>query len=223
MLHAARASFTLRACLWQGRRAHLHASTPPSPRRAKISHHQLASVLPALSNRHKMQLESSVTSRKQTTAPNSNQHKFSPNPAPALRAPAITTYQSPITPFLFNTNKAHRIITLLRALLKTKKNQFSIQYKFALRGTGSPAAEGTLVNRPAGRFILRSRSAGSKGLCFSVLHRAVATSFEPNQMHTGPPAAGGQDRQCTSRRSRATNHDSQVTNHDSRLTGIGGT
>ncbi len=97
MVNAARASFTLRACLWQGRRAHLHATTPPSPRRAKTSHHQLASVLPALSNRHKLQLESSVTSRKQTTAPNSNQHKFCPNSALALRAPAVTTQSSPLT------------------------------------------------------------------------------------------------------------------------------
>src|SRR5271155_5775725 len=44
----------------------------------KINHHQLVSVLPKISNRHKMQLESSVTSRKQTTAPNSNRHKFCP-------------------------------------------------------------------------------------------------------------------------------------------------
>src|SRR5271163_422777 len=54
------------------------STTPPSPRRAKTSRHQLVSVLPASSNRHKMQLESSVTSRKQTTAPNSNRHKFCP-------------------------------------------------------------------------------------------------------------------------------------------------
>jgi hypothetical protein len=73
-----------------------HATTPPSLRRAKISHHPLVSVLPALFNRHKMQLESSVTSRKQTTAPNSYRHKFGPNSAPALRAPAVTTHDSPL-------------------------------------------------------------------------------------------------------------------------------
>jgi hypothetical protein len=71
----------------------------------KISHHQLLSVLPAILNRHKMQLESSVTSRKQTTAPNSNRHQIGPNHAPALRAPAVTTHQPPITPSLFDTNE----------------------------------------------------------------------------------------------------------------------
>ena len=133
MVNAARASFTLRACLWQGRRAHPRATTPPTTRRAKISHHHLVSVLPAIVNRHKLQLESSVTSRKQTTAPHSNQHKFCPKPAPALRAPAVTTHQPPTTPFLFDTNKTHRIIIPPRALLKTKDKQFSIRYKFASR------------------------------------------------------------------------------------------
>jgi hypothetical protein len=55
------------------------------------------------------------------------------SPAPRL------TYHSPLnthdcpTPFLFNTNKAHKIIILVRALLKTKEKQFSIPYKFASR------------------------------------------------------------------------------------------
>jgi hypothetical protein len=73
------------------------ATTPPSPRRAKTSHHHLVSARPAISNRHKMQLESSVTSRKQTTAPNSNRHRFCPKSAPAPRPPAATTQNSPIT------------------------------------------------------------------------------------------------------------------------------
>src|SRR5277367_5744707 len=73
------------------------STTPPSPRRAKISHRHLVSVLPAILNRHKMQLESSVTSRKQTTAPNSNRHKFCPKSAHAFRAPAVTTHNSPLT------------------------------------------------------------------------------------------------------------------------------
>jgi hypothetical protein len=87
----------------------------------KISHPQLVSVLPAISNRHKLQLESSVTSRKQTTAPNSNRHKFSPNSAPALRGPAVTTHQSPITPFLFDTNERARKTS---NLFKTNKKTF---------------------------------------------------------------------------------------------------
>src|SRR5271154_5423796 len=101
MVNAARASVnraTARFILRSGSAASKgSATTPPSPRCAKISHHQLISVLPANSNRHKMQLESSVTSRKQTTAPNSNRHKFCPKSAPALRAPAVTTHQPPIT------------------------------------------------------------------------------------------------------------------------------
>jgi len=72
------------------------ATTPPSPHHAKISHHQPVSLLPAISNRHKLQLESSVTSRKQTTAPNSYQHKFCPKSALALRPPAVTTHDSPL-------------------------------------------------------------------------------------------------------------------------------
>ena len=83
------------------------STTPPSPRRAKISHHQLASVLPAILNRHKMQLESSVTSRKQTTAPNSNRHKFCPKSAPAFRAPAVTTHNSPLTTPISATDSSH--------------------------------------------------------------------------------------------------------------------
>ena len=116
-----------------------HTTTPPSTRRSKISHRRLVSVLPAISNRHKLQLESSVTSRKQTTAPNSNRHKFCPKSARALRPPAATTHQSPPTPFLFDTNKTHRIIILLSALLKTKDKQFSIRYKFAVGSIGNPA------------------------------------------------------------------------------------
>src|SRR5271155_5066614 len=41
------------------------------------------------------------------------------------------------TPFLFDTNKAHKISILTKALLKTKEKQFSIRYKFAHRGTAT--------------------------------------------------------------------------------------
>src|SRR5580704_9077981 len=41
------------------------------------------------------------------------------------------THRCP-TPFLFDTNKPHKIITPPSALLKTKEKQFSIQYKFAV-------------------------------------------------------------------------------------------
>jgi hypothetical protein len=64
--------------------------------------------------------------------------------APRLshHSPLITHHC--LTPFLFDTNKVHKIIILLRALLKTKEKQFSIRYKFALRGKSSPAAEAIL-------------------------------------------------------------------------------
>jgi len=101
MVHTARASVnraTARFILRSGSAASKGSSTtPPSTHRSKINHHQLVSVLPAISNRRNLQLESSVTSRKQTTAPNSNRHKFGPNSAPALEAPAVTTHASPIT------------------------------------------------------------------------------------------------------------------------------
>jgi hypothetical protein len=54
-----------------------------------------------------------------------------------ISAPHLANHHSPIATFLFNTNKARRIIILVRALLKTKEKQFSIQYKFAFRGTGN--------------------------------------------------------------------------------------
>src|SRR5580700_2454868 len=58
---------------------------------------------------------------------------FSAISAPACRggpAPHLTHHSSLITrhcptPFLFNTNKTHRIIVLVRALLKTKEKRFS--------------------------------------------------------------------------------------------------
>jgi hypothetical protein len=66
---------------------------------------------------------------------------FSAISAPARRggpAPHLTHHSSPITyhglsSFLFDTNKPHKIIILVRALLKTKEKQFSIPFKFASR------------------------------------------------------------------------------------------
>jgi seryl-tRNA synthetase len=56
-----------------------------------------------------------------------------------ISAPLLTNHHSPIAPFLFNTNKAHKIIILVRALMKTKEKQFSIQYKFAVGSIGNLA------------------------------------------------------------------------------------
>jgi hypothetical protein len=68
---------------------------------------------------------------------------FSAISAPARRGgqgPHLTHHYSRTEPFLFDTNKAHKIIILVRALLKTKEKQFSTPYKFAPRriGTVSP-------------------------------------------------------------------------------------
>ena len=58
-------------------------------------------------------------------------------------APHLTNHDSRIgPPFLFDTNKPHKIIILTRAPLKTKEKRFSIRYKYASRGTGLPAAVG---------------------------------------------------------------------------------
>jgi len=54
--------------------------------------------------------------------------------------PPLTHYFSLIThhcftSFLVDTNKPHKIIILVSLPMKTKEKQFSIQYKFAVRGT----------------------------------------------------------------------------------------
>src|SRR5271156_34276 len=46
--------------------------------------------------------------------------------------PALVTHHC-LTSLLFRTNKPHRIIILMRALMKTKEKHFSIRYKFALQ------------------------------------------------------------------------------------------
>src|SRR5271165_2339651 len=65
---------------------------------------------------------------------------FSAISAPARRGGPVlrlSNHDSPIASFLFDTNKAHRIIIPMRAPLKTKEKQFSIRYKFAARNSGS--------------------------------------------------------------------------------------
>ena len=61
--------------------------------------------------------------------------------ARAVLRPALTTHHC-LTSFLFATNKANKTIILMRAPMKTKEKQFSIRYKFALRGAGLPAEGG---------------------------------------------------------------------------------
>src|SRR5271156_1799932 len=58
-------------------------------------------------------------------------------PAPhfAHHSPLISHHC--LTPFLFDTNKAHKISILTKALMKIKEKQFSIRYKFVHRGTAT--------------------------------------------------------------------------------------
>jgi hypothetical protein len=58
-------------------------------------------------------------------------------PAPHLAHHSSRITRHCLTPLLFDTNKAHKIIILMSALMKTKKKRFSIQYKFAHRGTAT--------------------------------------------------------------------------------------
>ena len=62
---------------------------------------------------------------------------FSAISAPAPRLANQVSRRT--APFLFDTNKIHKINNLMKALMKTKEKQFSIRYKFALRSTGLPA------------------------------------------------------------------------------------
>jgi hypothetical protein len=105
-------------------------------------------------------------------------------------APRLSNHDSRIAPFLFDTNKPHKTIILMRALLKTKEKQFSIPYKFDHRGTGSPAAAGTLGC--ALRFWVRALRHPHQNKC--------AQARLPM-----PPVP------------RGTNHQSLLTNHQSRL------
>src|SRR5271156_5624350 len=68
---------------------------------------------------------------------------FSASLAPAPHLASLDPRRT--APFLFDTNKPHKIIILMSALLKTKEKQSSIRYKFAFRGTDLPAGAGNLV------------------------------------------------------------------------------
>ena len=68
-----------------------------------------------------------------------------PAPLPTHHLSLIPHHR--LTSFLFDTNKPHKIIILVSLPLKTKEKQFSIRYKFTLRGMGMPAevCPGTLI------------------------------------------------------------------------------
>ena len=76
-----------------------------------------------------------------------------PAPHPANHLSLITRHC--LTSFLFDTNKAHRIMIPMRAPLKTKEKQFSIQYKFAHCGTATVACPERTRRVCALRFRVR--------------------------------------------------------------------
>jgi hypothetical protein len=77
-------------------------------------------------------------------------------PAPHLTHHSSLITHLCLTPFLFDTNKTHRIIILVRALMKTKEKQFSIRYKFAHRGTATLACPERTRRGCALRFLVRA-------------------------------------------------------------------
>ena len=102
---------------------------------------------PPISNRYAKLLEIALTLSQQT-----RKHFLIATIRPTFASVPLFTHHSSLitshrlTSILFDTNKPNKIIILMRTLMKTKENRFSIRYKFALRGTG-PLAEG-------GRFRL---------------------------------------------------------------------
>jgi len=121
----------------------------------------------------------------------------------AVSAPHLTHPLSRIThrcprPFLFRTNKPHKIIIQPRALLKTKEKQFSIQYKFAVGSICLPAVAGNLA---CAHLISFGCGTNAK----IQFRRAQARL----PMFVARSAGHG---------SRSANHDSQVTNHKSQIT-----
>src|SRR5271156_4626769 len=62
-------------------------------------------------------------------------HRGGAPPPPLYHKSPLTKHR--LAPFLFNTKKTNRIIIPMRAPLKTKDKQFSIQYKFGFRSDAS--------------------------------------------------------------------------------------
>src|SRR5271169_1676111 len=83
-----------------------------------------------------IRLKSDLTHSQQT-----RKHFLIGTIGPTLAPAPLCTHHSSLitphclTPFLFDTNKPHKIIILVSVPMKTKEKPLSIQYKFAVRGT----------------------------------------------------------------------------------------
>jgi|HubBroStandDraft_6_1064221.scaffolds.fasta_scaffold15389_8 hypothetical protein len=62
-------------------------------------------------------------------------------PAPRLTHHSSLIPRRRLASFLFNTNKAHKIIILMRTLMKTKEKRFSIKIIYFTKATGRCISE----------------------------------------------------------------------------------
>src|SRR5277367_1076599 len=89
--------------------------------------------------------------------------------AVSAQPPHLADRNPRTAPFLFNTNKPHRIITLTRTPMKTKEKGFSIQHKFTV--TNSQAQARGFNRKSTGRI------AYATGLAIFFLQLALEEIF----------------------------------------------
>jgi hypothetical protein len=132
---------------------------PPALHHSPVTTHQLrisnrwylphfffARVTTSTSNRYTYPIKNRPNSLSANTKCISNRYDSSNSHLrAALQSSLVANACHRLTPFLFATNKPRKIIILLSSPMKTKEKQLSIRYKWSLRGTGLPAAEGHLA------------------------------------------------------------------------------
>jgi hypothetical protein len=92
----------------------------------------------------------------------------------------FTTHRC-LAPFLFDTNKPHKIITPPSALLKTKEKQFSIQYKFAVPRNARSADNDSRITSHKSRItrsvLPRPRALRRRRMQQRLHHHAILLGF----------------------------------------------
>jgi hypothetical protein len=107
---------------------------------------QSAALARRISNRYSQIIRNRPNSFSANTKCISNRYNWSNSHSrAALHSSLVANACHRLTSFLFDTNKPRKIIILVSLPLKTKEKQFSIRYKWRLRGTGLPAAAGHLA------------------------------------------------------------------------------
>ena len=99
-----------------------------------------------------------------------------------------------LTSFLFDTNKPHKIIILASLPMKTKEKQFSIRYKWSLRGTGNPACALRFSVRDLRRHPQKIKDARA-GLPVPPAPR-IANHQSPITNHESPITTQGTNAPC---------------------------